>query len=196
MGSTHRKSVTRSDAEASTTSRHPLTEDYIRWLEPQIRDRHDNQGETYWDLLGLMFEKEFISFVAHDENRVADGVDLRSEFCFQRELPTDCLKDAWPPSFAEVLVSLSRRLSFDAGGRARGWAWTLMNNLELHRMSDPLTRRKIKQVDDILETCIRRTYAPDGQGGFFPLAWPEEDQREVELWYQMAAYINELHPEH
>jgi hypothetical protein len=51
-------------------------------------------------------------------------------------------------------------------------------------------------VEDILDTCIWRTYQPDGQGGFFPLAWPEEDQTKVELWYQIAAYIDELHPEH
>jgi hypothetical protein len=36
----------------------------------------------------------------------------------------------------------------------------------------------------------------DGTGGFFPLAWPQEDQRAVELWYQLNSFVEELHPEH
>jgi hypothetical protein len=147
-------------------------------------------------LLQIMFNKEFIWTVPHDDNRVVDGLDLRAEFCYARHIRPDALKDLGPASFLEVLVGLSRRLSFAAGGQARGWAKQLMVNLELHRMPDPLSKRKAKQAEDILDTCMRRTYTPDGQGGFFPLAWPDEDQREVELWYQMAAYINELHPEH
>jgi len=172
-----------------------LFEDYLHWLEPQIRDKHGNPGKTYWDLLRLMFDKEFVPLVPHDDNREADGRDLRSEFCFQRDLPTDTLKNVRPASFLEVLIGLSRRLKFMAGGRAPGWAWILLTNLELNKLSDPLTKRKAKQAEDIIDACIWRTYTPDGQGGFFPLAWPEEDQTKVELWYQMAAYISEMHPE-
>ena len=83
-----------------------------------------------------------------------------------------------------------------AGGESSGWAWQLIVNLELDKMSDMISRRKAVEVDEILETLIWRNYAPDGQGGFFPLAWPEEDQKKVELWYQMAFYVNEIHPEY
>lgn len=172
-----------------------LAEDYLRWLEPQIRDKHGNPDETYWDLLKLMFEREFVPRVHNDENREADGRDLRAEFCYQRDLPLDSLTDLGSASFLEVLIGLSKRMSFAAGGHTRGWAWQFLVNLELHKMADPLSRRKAKQIEDILDTCIYRTYRPDGVGGFFPLAWPDEDQRKVELWYQMAAYIAELHPE-
>lgn len=174
----------------------PLTEDYFRWLEPQIREEHNNPGKTYEGVLRLMFEKEFVWLVPNDHNRAADGLDLRSEFCYDNDLDLDRLQDIGPASFLEVLIGLSRRLSFAATGQAPGWAWQLMSNLELHKIADPMSRRKAKQADDILEACIWRTYTPDGQGGFFPLAWPNEDQRKVELWYQMAAYIDELHPEH
>jgi hypothetical protein len=30
-----------------------------------------------------------------------------------------------------------------------------------------------------------------GLGGMFPLEDPREDQRAIEIWYQMMAYINE-----
>lgn len=180
---------------ARSTMSNSLTEDYLRWLEPQIRDKHGNPEKNYWDLLKLMFETEFVPLVPYDENREADGRELRAEFCHQRDLPLDALDELDSASFLEVLIGLSRRMSFAAGGHPRGWAWQFLVNLELHRMADPLSRRKIKQAEDILDVCINRTYGPDGVGGFFPLAWPDQDQRKVELWYQMAAYIDELHPE-
>lgn len=174
----------------------PLPEDYFRWLIPQIRDKHHKPEKSYVELCHLMHQKEFVPFIPNDDNREADGRDLRSEFCYTRNMPTDTYKTVAPASFLEVLVALSRRLSFAAGGQAHGWAWQLLENLGLTKMTDKLSVRKAKQVDDILDACIWRTYGPDGQGGFFPLAWPDEDQRKVELWYQMAAYIHELHPEH
>lgn len=175
---------------------HPLAEDYLRWLAPQIREEQD--GKEYWDLLGIMFEKEFAEdwLVPNDHNRLADGRDLRAEFAHSQHIRVDALRNLGPCSFLEVLIGLSRRLAFAAGGSAQGWAWQLISNLELENMSDPLSRRKVRQVDEILDRVIRRTYDPDGSGGFFPLAWPDEDQTKKELWYQMAAYIDELHPEH
>lgn len=173
-----------------------LTEGYLRWLAPQIRDKHSNPEKSYVDLLRLMFEKDFEWLIPNDDNRVMDGRDLRSDFCYTRNASLDALSELGEgASFLEVLIGLSRRMAFAAGGQAYDWAWTFLSNLELQGMSDPLTRRKAKQAEDILDACIYRKYKPDGVGGFFPLAWPDEDQTQVELWYQMAAYINELHPE-
>jgi hypothetical protein len=173
-----------------------LTEDYLRWLEPQLRDEHGNQSKTYWDLLNLMFEKEFVWLIPHDDNRMVDGLDLRTEFAHEAHIRPNALKQLGPCSFLEVLIGLSRRLAFAAGGQAPGWAWQLVTNLELHRMSDPLSQPKRNRVEHILNACMYRTYQPDGQGGFFPLAWPDDDMTKVELWYQMHAFIEEIHPGH
>lgn len=171
-----------------------LSEDYLRWLGPQIRE--DSDRMQYWDLVSIMYEKPFLSFVAHDENRVADGMDLRAEYSYEFGVPRSDMLALGHVSFLEVLIGLSRRLSFAAGGSPQGWAWQLIVNLELHHMGDPLSKRKLHKVDDVLETVIQRRYLPDGVGGFFPLAFPEEDQTRIELWYQMAAFLKELHPEH
>lgn len=171
-----------------------LSEAYLRWLEPQIRDTES--PVQYWDLLSIMYEKEYLSFVDYDENRMADGLELRTEFSNVFGTSRAEMMALGPCSFLEVLIGLSRRLEFQAGGAAPGWAWQLLDNLGLRKMVDPLSRRKVRQVDDILETAIHRKYAPDGQGGFFPLIDPDEDQTRIELWYQMAEYIEELHPEH
>lgn len=174
-----------------------LTEDYLRWLEPQLRDEHGNPGKTYWDLLTAMFEREFTYEACPiDENRAVDGLDLRVEYARSSGLRPNILEDLGPCSFLEVLIGLSRQLAFMAGGRAPGWAWQLLGNLEFHRMSDPLTRYKHRKVQEVMDVVISRTYAPDGTGGFFPLSWPDEDQTKIELWYQLNSYVEELHPEH
>lgn len=171
-----------------------LSEDYFQWSASQIGVENGSQEKTYTDLLSIMYEKEYDdrALIPNDHNRLADGLDLRREFCEERNIRA---APVGPCSFLEVLIGLSRRLAFIAGGDVRNWAWQLITNLELHRKPDPLTPRKASKVHDILDDCIGRSYRPDGLGGFFPLAWPDEDQTKVELWYQMAAYIDEQYSE-
>lgn len=175
---------------------HPLVEDYLRWLAPQIRDENDglsNPNREFWGLLTVMFQTQFAAPNPNDDNRMVDGKDLRTEFCYAQHIRVGSLADLGPASFLEVLIGLSKRMTFNAGRTsAPGWAWILLSNLGLHRMYDPLSRAKARRVNDILEQCIWRQYAPDGRGGFFPLRDPREDQRNVEIWYQMSAYIAEL----
>lgn len=171
-----------------------LREDYLHWLEPQLRD--DNDDKSYWGLINLMLDTEFTWSVNMDDNRLVDGLDVRVEFARETHRRLKAMDSLGPCSFLEVLIGLSRRLAFAAGGQAPGWAWQLLSNLELHRLSDPLTPPKQRKAQEIMRMAMERTYSPDGTGGFFPLAWPDEDQTQVELWYQMNAYIEELHPEH
>lgn len=167
---------------------------YFHWLEPQVREG-GHQRRTYSDVLMLLQTKEFVWQVPNDDNRIQDGLDLRTEFLHEAGAPSYVVLDA-PCSVLEVLVGISRRLAFMAEGSQEGWAWQLLVNLELHRMHDPLSHRKTAQVDEILERLIWRNYNPDGTGGFFPLSWPEEDQTKVEIWYQMSAYVEEIHPDY
>lgn len=176
---------------------HPLAEEYLRWLEPQLRDESNGDPDkSYGGLLGLMFDKEFVWLVANDDNRIQDGLELRDEFCHANHIRIGSLADLGPCSFLEVLIGLSRRLAFLAGGGAPGWAWQLLNNLELHRMFDPLKERHARKIEDIMDAVIWRRYQPDGGGGFFPLIDSDDDQAKIEMWYQMAAYVGELHPEY
>lgn len=189
----------------SKMNSHPLSGEYLSWLAPQIRGEGDGHpSRSYDDLLEIMHEKQFIERVPHDNNRIGDGLDLRIEFGRETglllESSVGSFLDKRAPipacSFLEVLIALSRRLAFAAGGKdAPGWAWVLMFNLELHRITDPVGRAKAQRADDILDRCIWRNYAFNGEGGFFPLERPIEDQTQVEIWYQMAAYIRELYRE-
>ena len=95
-------------------------------------------------------------------------------------------------SMLEMLIALSDRTAFQTDGRLEEWFWRFMHNLELDRYSDDLYEISIQEeVEDTLTRVIWRKYAQDGTGGLFPLRHPDHDQRKIELWYQMSAYILE-----
>lgn len=156
---------------------------YLKWLGRQICPDRDRD---YSDLYEIMFSTEFIWFIPNDDNRMADGLELRAEY---ERGPRTLLEGS---SVLEVLIALSRRLEFHAGGEATDWAWVLITNLGLDRMSGHIGQIRRERIEEILERLVWRTYEPNGSSGFFPLAYPRLDQRNVELWYQMHAYIEEL----
>lgn len=188
----------RTGGSSSTTRHEALREAYFHWLVAQVREPgRSHEEKTYWDLLRLMHRREFVWLIPNDDNRLVDGTDLRLEFLHENGTHEHMNKaDFGPCSVFEVMIGISRRLEFNAGGKAEGWAWQLLDNLGLRKMSDPLSLRKQRVVNNILDALVWRTYSPDGMGGFFPLGWATEDQTKVEIWYQMAAYINEIHPEY
>lgn len=179
-----------------------LREFYLRWLHSELTSESNYPDHSYFDLVSVMFDTEFTWgtdlpwSVPMDDNRLVDGLELRSEFAELHGVGRTRMLELGPCSFLEVLLGLSRRLGFVAGGSPHHWAWKFVENLGLARMWDRMSRSKMRHTQHILENVIQRNYAPNGEGGFFPLAWPERDQREVELWYQLNAYAEELHPEH
>lgn len=172
----------------------PLDELYFQWLYSQVGStRLKNRNRTYWRLLKLLFTKEFVWIVPHDDNRIADGTDLRYEFVDHsriNDVPRDWINLG--ASFLEVLVGLSRRLSFqDMEEREpREWFWELIDNIGLSKHTDN-AEFSDEEVNDILDRVIWRTYYTNGEGGLFPLRHASTDQRHIELWYQMCAYLLE-----
>lgn len=174
----------------------PLDELYLRWLYSQVLPiESKNSSRNFWALLRQLYCTEFVWFVPNDDNRLEDGRDLRQEFLrSDASLPND----SWDwiqmgCSMLEMLVALGRRLSFQMEGEPRFWFWTLLENVGLDKFNDRFykTDKQAEEVDEVLQRIIWRNYAEDGSGGLFPLKHPDEDQRKVEMWYQMSAYILE-----
>lgn len=170
----------------------PLDELYFIWLYRQVADaRIKTLTHTYWRMLRLLFTKEFVWFVPNDDNRVEDGKDLRAEFVADQEL-----NDADPGwlnlgcSMFELIIGLSRRLAFECEGEPRDWFWHLVENLDLHKFNDSEDTPE-EYINEKLDQVIWRTYSYSGHGGLFPLEGPCEDQRGVEIWYQLSAYVLE-----
>lgn len=95
----------------------------------------------------------------------------------------------------EMMIALSRVLSFEADGEPRVWFWHLIEMLDLEQYNDRnynANRLAERKIDEALDRVIWRTYSPNGRGGLFPLNRATRDQRDVELWYQLSAYLLEL----
>jgi len=174
----------------------PLDELYLKWLYSQVGDpRIKNPRRTYWTVLRQLFHKEFVWLIPNDDNRAADGKELRYEFVNENNIQDVDL--AWVHqgvSMLELLVGLSRRLAFEAEGKPRDWFWELMGNLGLRHCNDSGWEFKLssaEEIDEKLDKVIYRTYSPSGHGGLFPLENSDKDQRSVELWYQMSEYVLE-----
>jgi hypothetical protein len=173
-----------------------IDRDYFKWLTSQIEIRNNR---SYNELFRRLQDTEFVWIVPNDDNRVYDGLTLRTDFLGEDDgIPVEQIlrfpvRYGEGASVLEVIIGLSRRLSFNAGGEAPFWAWKLIENLHLGSKFDPLNKRKLEEIDDILERLIWRTYERNGEGGFFPLNWSGDDQRKIEIWYQMNAYMSEIH---
>lgn len=170
----------------------PLDELYFTWLYRHIELSGTRKpARTHLKLARILFSTEFVWWVANDDNRVSDGVALRDEFIDEERL-YDVDPD-WMDlgcSVLEMLIGLSRRLQFYGEHTPEFWFWDMMKNLGLDTLHDRL-RFNPGYVEEVIERVIWRLYEPDGSGGLFPLKNPVQDQRDVELWYQMNAYLME-----
>lgn len=168
-----------------------LNEQYLVWLYARIGSVDETRSaKTYWHLLSRLFIKEFVWLVPNDDNRVEDGRYIRHEFLEEMglaEVSTDWLGAGC--SVLEMLMGVANRLAFEADRTPTLWFWEILANLGLSGFNDVTFNEK--RVDGIIDKLIWRNYKPNGQGGMFPLQRPEEDQRDIEIWRQVNAYLQE-----
>lgn len=178
-----------------TTTPQTIDVEYYEWLISQIKTP---PKRDYLGLFEIMHNTEFVWYVPNDGNRTGDGYELRKDY-FRYILDSvyeDGLLDIEFVSFLEVLIGLSRRLAWGMSDKdnAPVWAWHLIKNLGLSKMSDPITVGKREQIDETLYGVIWRSYDRYGNGGFFPLKHTLKDQTKIEIWYQMQEYLIEKNP--
>jgi hypothetical protein len=171
-----------------------LDDRYLTWLDRQLEpETQKNPARSHFLLIEQLFKTEFAWFVPNDDNRLYDGLDVRQEFIDLEEggdVPGIWLGE--PCSFLEMVVALSRRMSFESGLDTDYWFWRLMDNLNLRQYVDEIYDEDVVLiVEETLNIVLNRTYHADGNGGLFPMIHPGKDQRQVELWYQMSQYLME-----
>lgn len=166
-----------------------LDDKYLNWIYGQVCDAERRKStETYWRLFGQMHATEFTYFVPNDEDRAADGKDLRQEWVLEGNIELD---DEWLElecSFLELLVGLAKRLDFQTEEPPEYWFWKLLENLNLLDRVDS-SDWDARDVEEIMYCVMNRTYNRDGSGGLFPLRKTRKNQTRVDIWYQMSEYI-------
>lgn len=166
-----------------------LDDRYLTWLYGQVAVvRTRKSSRTFWDLFRQLFSTEFVWIVPNDDNRAEDGRELRCEWATDTGTEVDRNWLSLGCSFLELLIGLSRRLAFETDGDAANWFWQLIDNLGLLGCHDR-SNFKSEDVEEATARVIWRTYQSDGNGGLFPLRQTRNDQRQVEIWYQLSEYL-------
>ncbi len=179
-----------------TKSNRTINEAYFDWLFDQIEER---QYSGLKDFIHELHLNPFICRIPNDDNRVEDGLELRNQFADEQDI--DILQEddlSGPCTVLEMLIALSNRMDFVLfdpvkGNRCRLWFWLFIDNLNLQKYShddeDALQKKKFNRI--VIRKFVNREFQANGKGGLFPLDKPASDQRTVEIWYQMMAFINE-----
>src|SRR6478736_1553966 len=167
----------------------PIEEVYFSWLCAKVH-QVDNPTPTltYWKLLRQLHNVEFVWLLSGDDNRAADGLDLRIEFYHFMGDNTPQL-DPIGCSVLEMLIALTRHAEFDTAIPAKDWFWKFIENLGLQDESDG--NYYAPHVSNVIDRFIWRTHSFDGHGGLFPLRNTDKDQRKIEIWYQFCEYLTE-----
>lgn len=178
-----------------------IHDEYFSWLFRKV-----DSGRGYAKLSSYLHNRwEFYWSVDYDENRQADGYDQRDYFLSDVGREQFTSRDIRallnePVSVFEVIVALCDRIEFQLGDsvsddRMHIWYDELISNLELDKFTDDSFSDegyKRREIDDIIQVLLDRTYDDDGTGSLFPLQPSHvtlQSVTEVELWYQMMNYL-------
>ena len=160
-------------------------DEYPTWLIKRLR-----APRVFESLLGFLHSVEFLYSIRGDENRVADGLELREEYISEfgpvQDLPCDRV------SVLEVLAALSIRCAYQTDSGDHEWFWIFISNLGLGEYRS-LRSAQESEVRGIVEVFLNREYDRNGVGGIFPLDHNSRyNQKRRELYAQFFDYLNAL----
>ena len=176
-----------------------IHDDYFRWLYGLVGLDNERYSK-FWRLLGRLYNKEFYWTIPNDDNRLEDGLYLRTDYAEDRGYVTEDVLNVLdgPCTVLEMMVALAIRAKRDVCDDYiddhNSIFWDMINNLGFceRRFQDGyFGPKEIVEVDEKLEIMMNRSYDKTGKGGLFPLKNWENDQRRVEIWYQMQKYVLE-----
>lgn len=187
------RKIVRRQRNILTDSKGVITNQYTLWLYNMIA-----RAIEYTILLDVLHSIKFYSLVRNDDNRGKDGLYLRQIFTDSVGGNPSFYRDLGDCTMLEMLLALSNRLVFETvdGEWEKDqseWFFILLDNLCLEQFDDFHVRPGIdvERMRSKIDKLLARTYGSHGNGGLFPLKNIKQDQRDVEIWYQMSAYIME-----
>jgi hypothetical protein len=134
-----------------------------------------------------------------DGNRAEDGMDLRYRFGYINSLEEPEIAvylDDRPCSILEMMIALAIRCEEqimgdpDIGDRTGKWFWMMIDNLGLSNMDD--NHYDENYINKVIRRFLDRAYDKNGNGGLFKIKGFHNDIRNVEIWYQMMWYLDEI----
>lgn len=165
---------------------------YFEWLCGKV-----GLNENSYELAEQLYNTDFVYLLHKDGNRATDGIELRAIFRDIFDEPTDTGDK--PCSVLEMMVALSSKcesmIMHDAelGDRTPLWFNTMMHFLGLDVIVNTNGHVDHDYVSYILHQMMYRLYGPDGSNGcLFHVKDKNIDLRNIEIWYQLSFYLNDI----
>lgn len=150
----------------------------------------------YSRLFEILHHIEFTWSIPRDDNREADGLELREEYDIPHGYTIEEEEDFqehWV-SVLEMLIGLAVRVEDEIIGdpadeHPEDFFMDMIKNLGL----DIFVGKRFLDEDviKIVRRWLNRRFEPDGRWSPFPVRNDCRDQRELEIWDQMNSYISE-----
>ena len=170
---------------------------YFDWLCLKIGVDNRNPKRNYGQMVAMLHGINYIPTLPLDENRANDGIQLRVDF-MNAHGPYGSATNRGPCTMLEFLVALAGKMNFLMGSeenwhRTEWYFWRIIRHLGLRKLTDDFWDIGHGEffVEDACDRVINRKFDYNGNGGLFPLRDPPMDQREVEVWNQMQAWLFE-----
>lgn len=185
-----------------------LTTEYLCYLMNRAGLEADGDY-GYLRLCETLHEIDFLPQTDMDENRCEECRDLRVDFAnteygaegLEVVSVIDILDDELCESgtMFELLVVLAEKMAFETSdseyeASTRKWLIEMLLNCGLDKNllnSDFEVEGCEEAVKAAMDVVIFRKTGWDGEGGLFPLAYPQYDQRRAELLIQLNNYLEE-----
>lgn len=175
-----------------------LKRQYFEWMVSMLVPNFDKRVE-YSKLLETLNIVEFTPSMDMDINRLKDGLGLR--YRFGMEIAVDRMVvvnylDVSPCSMLEMMCALSLRIEETimsdpmVGDRTPFWFGEMINSLGFLDQND--YNFNYNWVMFKLNVFNQRQYDSNGRGGLFTINDVSIDVRNLEIWYQMNLYINQV----
>lgn len=172
-----------------------MTNEYLEWLIDRYLLWNEEPRQSHSHLASVMHEVPFVPKLRRDQNRASDGMYLRNHFTgdtgFIDGFPEEC-------SMLELFGGIADRIEFMYPDNTPDqWFTQLLLNAKLVEYNDfrmeLLWEKSVTKIKNRLAMINDRTYSSNGEGGLFPLPNEDgdfQDQREVEIWYQISAWLS------
>lgn len=159
--------------------------------------------QTYFYLAWTLHSIRFFGGVPNDENRAADGKNLRKKFSHIHSSFKDYSVLCTPSATVlEVISALAERidsslysLSEDSEESIHEWVMIMLQNLGIDKYNDSVWNiEAYEDVKNKIFVMLNRDYDEDGHGALFPKLSPlfkNKNYRDQEIWYQMQFFLRE-----
>ena len=166
-----------------------ILNDYFDWLCFQVTDKGG-----YRKLLSMLHNMIFRYSVDYDENRAADGVNLR--WYYVDDGGNDEIL-GWKNecTVLEMLIGAAIQMEKimedpEMDYSMRHWFWMFLENLDLVDMTDDNYDKTY--IYGRVSMFMDRTYDPNGDGNIIYIPDTRDDLRDVEIWCQMCWYMDSI----